>query len=717
MGRIIRVNDIIDEVQKHYPQVETSLIEKAYVFAAQAHKGQNRLNGEPYLSHPLEVAYILAQMGMEPVTVASGLLHDTVEDTVTSLDELQEYFGDEVTDIVNGVTKVSQLSFSKREEQQAETIRKMILAMAYDIRVILVKLADRVHNMRTLGYLPPESQQRIAQETLDIFAPIAGRLGMRRIRSELEDLAFYYLEPEIYQQIQEGLARKRGQREAYIREISELIRQKLAAHHLKGEVSGRSKHLYGIYRKMQKQQISLEQVYDVVAFRIILETIQECYAALGLIHSLWQHVPGRIKDYITRPKSNGYQSLHTTVIGPYGERMEIQIRTQEMHQVAEEGIAAHWCYKESRAFQGEDQCLAWLRRIIEWQKYYTDPQDFLKTVRLELYPEDVFVFTPQGDVKELPRGATPVDFAYAIHTEVGHTCTGAKVNGRMVSLKYKLQTGDTVEIITNPHHVPSRDWLQFVRTPRARSKIKQWLKTAEQERSITLGKEILDKELRKAGLALAKLLKSGEELQKTARELSFVRIDDLLAAVGYGKISAAQVINKLLPRPEHPSIAAELAPTKPEPRARARERDGITVKGVEDILIHLAQCCNPIPGDPITGYITRGKGITIHRTDCPYLARTESIRHIAAEWDGQHAGRHPVRIQVVSLDKPGLLADITAALKTAEANVTKANIETTVDQKGICWFTIEVADTRHLAQVFNQIKRVKDIISVSRVTT
>jgi guanosine-3',5'-bis(diphosphate) 3'-pyrophosphohydrolase len=389
-----------------------------------------------------------------------------------------------------------------------------------------------------------------------------------------------------------------------------------------------------------------------------------------------------------------------------------------MHRVAEEGIAAHWCYKERRKFQEEeDQRFAWLRRMVEWQRDYHNPQDFLETVRLELYPEEVFVFTPRGEVKEFPRGATPVDFAYAIHTEVGHTCTGARINGRMVSLKYKLQNGDTVEIITSPNHVPSRDWLQFVRTPRARSKIRQWLKTAERERSITLGKEILEKELRKAGLSLSKLLKAGDKIQKVAQELSFVRIDDLLAAVGYGKISPGQISSKLLPRPELLPPAEELLPPKPGPPSRRRDRGGITVKGVEDIMIHLAQCCNPIPGDPIMGYITRGKGITIHRADCPYLARTESIRHITAEWDGNQSGRHPVRVQVVSLDKPGLLADITAALKTADANVIKANIETTVDEKGICWFTIEVTDTNHLIQVFNSIKRVKDIISVSRVTT
>lgn len=551
--RIIRINDIIDEVLSHHPEADISLIQRAYVFSAQSHEGQTRLSGEPYLSHPLEVSYLLAQLGLDPVTVACGLLHDTVEDTHATLDDLDELFGEEVADIINGVTKLSQISFDKKIDQQAEYIRKMILAMSKDIRVILVKLADRVHNMRTLGFMAPEKQKRIAQETLDIFAPLAGRLGMGHIKVELEDLAFYYLEPEIYQRIQDGLARKRGEREQYIKEICEIIREKLAEHHLQGEVKGRPKHLYGIYRKMQAQKISLEQVYDLIAFRIILTSLSECYETLGIIHSLWRPVPGRFKDYIAMPKANNYQSLHTTVIGPYGERMEIQIRTKEMDEVAEMGIAAHWAYKERRQVQQDDSLrFSWLRQIIEWQRELTNPQDFYNTVRMELYPEMVYVFTPRGEVKELPRGSTPVDFAYAIHSEVGHRCTGARVNGRLVPLKYELQHGDNVEIITSPTHSPSRDWLLFVKTARARNRIKQFLKTAERERSIALGKEILERECRKAGLHLGKLLKSEEELQRVAKELSFVRIEDLLAGVGFGKLSASQIISKLLPKEEPP---------------------------------------------------------------------------------------------------------------------------------------------------------------------
>jgi len=712
--RIIRINDIIDEVLSHHPEADISLIQRAYVFSAQSHEGQVRLSGEPYLSHPLEVAYLLAQMGLDPVAVACGLLHDTVEDTHATLDDLDEIFGEEVTDIINGVTKLSQISFDKKIDQQAEYIRKMMLAMAKDIRVILVKLADRVHNMRTLGFMKPESQKRVAQETLEIFAPLAGRLGMGHIKAELEDLAFFYLEPEIYHRIQDGLARKRGERERYIKEVTKIINDNLAAHHLTGEVKGRPKHYYGIYRKMQAQQISLEQVYDLIAFRIILSTIPECYETLGIIHALWRPVPNRFKDYIAMPKANKYQSLHTTVIGPYGERMEIQIRTKEMDEIAEKGIAAHWAYKERRQVQDDDNLLfSWLRQIIEWQKDLPNPQDFLDTVRVELYPEVVFVFTPKGDVKELPRGSTPVDFAYAIHSEVGHRCTGARVNGRMVPLKYELQHGDNVEIITSPTHTPSRDWLQFVRTARARNRIKQFLKTVERERSIALGKEILEREFRKAGLNLGKLLKSEEELQKAARDLSYVRIDDLLAGVGFGKISANQIISKLIPKEEPPPTVE--TPSKVITKATATDRGGILVKGLDDILISLARCCNPIPGDDITGYITRGKGVTIHRSACPILARTESLRHVPAAWDGVGTGRHPVRIQVVSVDKPGLLAEITNALKQADANVVKANAETTLDQKGVAWFTLEVTDTSHLAKVLSAIKRVKNVIGVHRL--
>jgi|UniRef100_A0A7C5EMZ8 GTP pyrophosphokinase len=714
MLRLIRLQDIEEEVLRHHPEADTSLIKKAYIFSARAHEGQTRLSGEPYLSHPLEVAYILAQMGLGPVTVSCGLLHDVVEDTGTTLDELDEYFGEEVTDIVNGVTKISQLSFGDRRTQQAEYLRKMVLSMSHDIRVLLVKLADRVHNMRTLGFMDPESQKRIAQETLDIYAPLAGRLGMFRVKAELEDLAFFYLEPEAYQRIQEGLARKKGEREKYISEVCQLLREKLQEHGLKGEVSGRLKHFYSIYRKLQAQQITLDELYDLLAFRIIVDTVAECYEALGVIHHYFRPVPGRLKDYIGMPKANLYQSIHTTVIGAYGERLEVQIRTHEMHRVAEEGIAAHWSYKEKRPYREKDaQRFAWLRQMVDLQKELKSPEELLEGVRLELYPDEVYVFTPQGEVKELPRGSTPVDFAYAIHTEVGHTCTGAKVNGRMVPLRYELQNGDTVEIITSPHQRPSRDWLKFVKTTKAKSKIRQWLKAAEREQSVALGRELLERELRKHNLQ--KLLKDGEELKKVAQALSLVRLDDLFEAVGHGKYSAGQVVGRVLRALSPPT---EEGVPVPEPETKEEKEPGpIRIKGLQDLLTRLAHCCQPIPGDRIIGYITRGRGVTIHRADCPYLSRTESYRQIPAEWDGHQQQLYPANIQVVTVDKPGLLADITTALKMAEVNVTRASVETTPDHRGIANFTIQVADQQHLERVFAAIKRLKEVISVRRVAS
>ncbi|MGB8991415.1 MAG: bifunctional (p)ppGpp synthetase/guanosine-3',5'-bis(diphosphate) 3'-pyrophosphohydrolase [Desulfobaccales bacterium] len=715
-NRIIRLQDIVEEVQQHHPDMDTGLIEKAYIFSAKAHEGQLRLSGEPYLSHPLEVAYLLAKMGLGPVTVSCGLLHDTVEDSAASLDELDEYFGEEVTDIVNGVTKIGQLVFGDRQTQQAEYIRKMILSMSHDIRVLLVKLADRVHNMRTLGFMEPAKQRRISRETLQIYAPLAGRLGMFRLKAELEDLAFFYLEPEAYQQIQEGLARKKGDLEKYNREMCQFLREKLEEHHLQGEVSGRVKNIYSIYRKLQAQQITLDELYDLLAFRIVVDTVHDCYETLGVIHALFRPVPGRLKDYIGMPKANMYQSIHTTVIGQAGERLEIQIRTREMHRVAEEGIAAHWSYKERREYHEKDaQRFSWLKQMVDLQKELKSPHELLEGVRLELYPDEVYVFTPTGEVKELPRGATLVDFAYAIHSEVGNRCSGAKVNGRMVPLRTDLVNGDTVEIITSPHHHPSRDWLQFVKTTKARSKIRQWLKVAEREQSVALGKELLDRELRKSGASLQKLLKNGDDLKKVVQEFSFVGIDDLLAAVGHGKLSPGQVSNRLF-RSTAPAAEGEVPPELPVRRAK-EEPAGLKIKDLDDLLVRLANCCQPIPGDAIMGYITRGKGVTIHRADCPYLASTESFRHIPAEWDGGGGPQklYPVKIQVVTVDKPGLLADITSALKIADVNVTKASVET-VDNKGIAHFTIQVADQVHLDKVFGALKRLKEVISVRRTT-
>ena len=715
-SRVIRLQDIEGEVLKHHPEADTTVIQKAYVFSAKAHDGQMRLSGEPYLSHPLEVAYLLAQMGLGPITVSCGLLHDTVEDTYASIDDLDEYFGEEVTDIVNGVTKIGQLIFGNKATQQAEYIRKMVLSMSQDIRVLLVKLADRVHNMRTLGYMESAKRKRIAQETMDIYAPLAGRLGMFRLKAELEDLAFFYLEPEAYQQIQEGLILKKGEREKYVEEICELLRQKLVEHGLQGEVSGRLKHIYSIYRKLQAQQISLEELHDILAFRIILSTVTECYEALGVVNNLFRPVPGRLKDYIGMPKANFYQSIHTTVIGPYGERMEVQIRTLEMHQIAEEGIAAHWSYKEKGSSKVKDaERFAWLRQLVDLQKELKTPEELLEGMRLELFPDEVYVFTPQGEVKELPRGATPVDFAYAIHSEVGNACTGAKVNGRMVPLRYELQNGDTIEIITSANQRPNRDWLQFVKTSKARHKIRQWLKAVEREQSIGLGKELLERELRKNGTSLSKLMKDGDELKRVAGDLSLHRVDDLLEAVGHGKLTAGQVSGRVM-KILFPVTEEETAPLEAEVRP-PKEAGPIRIKGMQDLLVRLASCCQPIPGDQIVGYITRGKGVTIHRSDCPYLARTEGFRQFPAEWDGRPQDLYAANIQVVTVDKPGLLADITNALKSADVNVTKASVTTTDENRGIANFTVQVSDQQHLDRVFAALKKLKEVISVRRVKT
>jgi len=716
-NRIIRLQDIVEEVHKNHPESDTDLIEKAYIFSAKAHEGQLRLSGEPYLSHPLEVAYLLAKMGMGPVTVSSGLLHDTVEDSAASLDDLEDYFGEEVADVVNGVTKIGQLVFGDKQTQQAEYIRKMILSMSHDIRVLLVKLADRLHNMRTLGFMEPAKQKRIARETLEIYAPLAGRLGMFRLKADLEDLSFFYLEPEAYQQIQEGLFRKKGVLEKYNQEMCQFLKDKMAEHHIKGEVSGRVKNFYSIYRKLQAQQITLDELYDLLAFRIVVESVHDCYETLGVIHALFRPVPGRLKDYIGMPKANMYQSIHTTVIGQGGERLEIQIRTREMHRVAEEGIAAHWSYKERRAFhKDEAQRFSWLKQMVDLQKDLKSPQELLEGVRLELYPDEVYVFTPTGEVKELPRGATPVDFAYAIHSQVGDRCSGAKVNGRMVPLRTELVNGDTAEIITSPHHHPSRDWLQFVKTTKARHKIRQYLKVAEREQSITLGKELLERELRKAGTSLQKLIKDGDDLKKVVQEFSFVGVDDLLAAIGHGKVSPGQVTNRL-GRLSAPAAEEEVVAEVPARRVK-EEPAGLKIKDLDDLMMRLANCCQPIPGDAIMGYITRGQGVTIHRADCPYLASTETFRHIPAEWDGGGNSKklYPVKIQVVTVDKPGLLADITSAMKAADVNVTKASVETTAENKGIARFTIQVADQVHLEKVFGALKRLKEVISVRRMT-
>ena len=711
---MIRLNDIVDQVLSYHPEADVSLIEKAYVYSAKVHAGQVRLSGEPYLMHPLGVADILARMRLDVFSIASGLLHDTLEDTDTKLDDLKRLFGTEVTQIVDGVTKIGRFEFSSHEERQAENMRKMILAMADDIRVVLIKLADRLHNMRTLNYHVVGKQRLIARETMDIYAPLAGRLGIDWIKTELEDLSFSYLDSDVYEEIISGLKRNEEERERYIKEVKDVIEEKLAELDLKGKVSGRPKHIYSIYKKMIVQNLDLEHIYDIIAFRIILNSIRECYEALGVIHSSWKPIPGRFKDYIGMPKANMYQSLHTTVIGPYGERVEIQIRTEEMHRIANEGIAAHWVYKEGRSVpESDSKRFTWLRELLEWQQDLKDPREFLETVRVDLFPDDVYVFTSHGDVRAFPRGSTPIDFAYSVHTEVGNQCTGAKVNGKLVPLKYELKNGDIVEIITSSKHVPSKDWLKIVKTSRARTRIRHWIKTEERERSITLGREICEREFRKHGMNFTKYLNSDEFLQ-VAKSFSLQKMEDLLASIGYGKISALQAIGKLTSLIEPEEKPDELVVERPERKERPLHRGGVLVKGVDDILVRFAKCCNPLPGEQIAGFITRGRGVSVHRADCPSLLSSGFERRIEVDWDRDAEEVHPVGLAVICANVKGMLAAISGTLSNHDINILQANVRTRVDNRAECKFVVEVRDTDHLLGAMAAVRKIKNVIDVQR---
>jgi len=715
---MLRFNDVLERLTSYDANADVELLKKAYVFSAKVHSGQVRLSGEPYLIHPLEVAGILTQLKLDVASVATGLLHDAVEDTLTTLKEVQENFGEEITQLVDGLTKISQIPVRSTEEGQAENYRKMILAMVKDIRVILIKLADRLHNMRTLEYQSPEKQVEIAHETLEIYAPLAHRLGIDWVKSELEDLAFKYLHPNLYEEIQRKIAKKEKERTRYIDEVKRVLMKKLYENHIDGEVTGRIKQIYSIYLKMRGQNIDLDQVYDITAFRVIVNTVKECYDVLGIIHSLWKPIPGKFKDYIGLPKENMYQSLHTAVIGPYGERIEIQIRTYEMHRVADEGIAAHWKYKEGRIIEeADDKRFTWLRQLLEWQRDLKDSAEFLETVKVDLFPNEVYVFTPKGTVKQFPRGATPVDFAYAIHSDVGTHCVGAKVNGKIVPLKYEFRSGDTVEIMTSPNQKPSKDWLKFAKTSRAKAKIRQWFKTQEWEKSINLGKDLLEKELRKYDLQQAKLIKSGE-LARVASEFSFKDVDNLIAAVGYGKVTANQIIGKILP-PEKMKQQEE----EQEGRlkrliqkvTRGGSRDALLIKGVDNVVVRYAGCCNPLPGDKVIGFITRGRGVTIHTVDCKNIMDNDPNRKVEVEWDSTKEYIYPVKIRVYSEDKKGLLADISNSISSNQANITNARVETTDEKRAIGTFEVEIRDLTHLKKVIKGLEKIKGVHRVERM--
>ncbi len=710
-----RLEDLLSEIPKYQPGADLDLVRRAYVFSEEVHQGQARMSGEPYVSHPIEVAGLLVDFKMDVTTVTAGLLHDVLEDTVTGKDALVERFGPDIAELVDGVTKIGKLAFASREERQAENFRKMLVAMARDIRVLMIKLADRLHNMRTLGYLPPDKQRKIAQETMDIYAPLAHRLGMAKVKAELEDLALKALHPEVSEDLERRVAKRRLEREAEINQVMTILQRKLSEVGIEGQITGRPKHFYSIYKKMHEQGREFDEIYDLTAVRIITASVRDCYGALGVVHSLWKPVPGRFKDFIAIPKSNMYQSLHTTVIGPKGDPVEIQIRTQEMHRIAEEGIAAHWLYKERRSEQGAfDQAFVWLRQLLEWQQEMKDPREFMETVKVDLFPDEVYVFTPKGDVKALPEGSTPIDFAYAVHTQVGHHCVGAKINGKLVPLRQVLRQGDIVEIVTSPTQKPSRDWLKMVKSSRARSKIRQSLKTEERARAVVLGREALEREAKKHRLSLAALL-STEEIKKVALDQGYSTVDDLLAGVGYGKTSVQTVIGKFLPEAAAGEAEVEVKPARPrQPRTQA----GVRVTGVDDVLVRFARCCSPVPGDAIFGFITRGRGITVHTRDCPNLGGglVETERTVAVEWDMAEKGPLPVKIAVyIGRDRPGLLAEISTAISSRQANIIKAEVTVTEDRKGINHFVVEVADLDQLQGVMGAVAAVKDVIAVKRV--
>ncbi|MFO8112768.1 MAG: bifunctional (p)ppGpp synthetase/guanosine-3',5'-bis(diphosphate) 3'-pyrophosphohydrolase [Desulfosalsimonadaceae bacterium] len=715
---MIRITEILDKLYEYYPDADVDIIDRAYIFSARVHAGQLRLSGEPYLAHPLEVANILAEMKLDPVSISAGLLHDVVEDTHSTIEEISSIFGKEVTHIVSGVTKISALPFSSDQHRQAENTRKMILAMADDIRVILVKLADRLHNIQTLHYhQSSEKRKRIAQETLDIYAAIAARLGIYWIKRELEENAFYYANPEAYQKIEDLVKKEQGEREKYVTTVRELLEEKINRSGISGEVSGRYKHYYSIHQKMKSQGLEFEEVYDIIAFRIIVESVSECYATLGTIHSQWKPIPKKFKDYIAVPKPNMYQSLHTTVIGPYGERMEMQIRTREMDYVANYGIAAHWSYKEGKSQNvNADKTFAWIQNLVENQKSFRDPEEFLENVRIDLYPDEVFVFTPTGDVKSLPKGATPVDFAFLIHTEVGKECTGARVNGRLVPLSYPLKSGDIVEIITSRGSQPSKDWINFVKTVKAKSSIRQHTRKLERERSLSLGKEMCEKGFRKHKLNFNALLKT-PEMAKIAEEFGFKEVEDLIANVGIGKITPLQIVRKFDPeiKEKKDLNLIEKVMSRQAGRKRREKEGGVMVQGMEDILIRFGNCCHPVPGDSITGYITHGQGVTVHRSSCINALKMDPERRIDVEWKTGESEMFPASLAVSGYDQVGLLADISTAISKANANISDVHLEHRDNNIVLVHFTIIVNNIEHLEKVIASLKNVPVISDVKRV--
>jgi GTP diphosphokinase / guanosine-3',5'-bis(diphosphate) 3'-diphosphatase len=706
------LSDVLDEARRHRPSINIGLIERAHQVAEQAHEGQLRASGEPYITHPVEVTHYLATLQMDAETLAAGLLHDVPEDTDMTIQDIEKRFGREVSRLVDGVTKLSKFGSARSmEEQQAENIRKMFMAMAEDVRVVIIKLADRLHNMRTLSFLPAEKQARIARQTMEIYAPLAHRLGMWQIKWELEDLSFKYIEPDRYRQLVEMLADRRKVRESFINKSIGILRKELGKVNIAAEISGRPKHLYSIAKKMERKGVEFDEIYDVNAIRLLVDDVKDCYAALGVVHSLWRPIPGQFDDYIAMPKANMYQSLHTAVIGPDAKPLEVQIRTRHMHDVAEAGIAAHWRYKEgSRGDRRYDEKLAWVRQLIDWQREVADATEFVEGLKLEVFQDQVFVFTPKGDVKDLPAGATPLDFAYRIHTDVGHRTIGAKANNRLVPLDYKLRNGDIVEIITTKAaHGPSRDWLSIVQTSAAREKIRQWFKRQQRDENVAQGKELLDRELRR--LAHETLVTvSNEKLTEIASQSHYKELDDFFAAIGYGAVSPGSVVSKLEVHDDAAITLPEVAPPSVVPSTT-----GVRVKGVGDLLVRFANCCSPIPGDPIAGYVTRGKGVTIHRANCPSVLSEKDIeRLIDVDWESVDQQTYPITVRIEALDRAGLLNEITNVVAEAKVNIVAASIGTHPDGMATITATLKVTSLEQLSKVLAKIERIRDVTSVAR---
>jgi len=722
---LTKFRDLMKRMQENRPQDDLTIVKKAYDYSLKHHEGQTRASGEPYLIHPLEVALVLAEMKMDPVAIAAGLLHDSVEDTSVTITDIRKEFGEQVAHIVEGVTKISKIDFATREEQQAENLRKMMLAMVDDIRVVLIKLADRLHNMRTLEHLQPDRQHKIAEETLEIYAPIAHRLGMGKIRGELEDLGFRFLDPVGYEQVEKSVNARRKQGEVFLAKMQGIITDKLKEAGIQARVDSRIKRLYSIHKKLQRQRISVDQVYDLYAMRIITRSLQDCYAVLGIIHNLWRPVPGRIKDFIAMPRPNFYQSLHTSVITEDGTPFEIQIRTEDMHKMAEEGIAAHWKYKDGPVSAQDEQRLAWLRQVVEWQRDVSDPNEFLSTLKVDLYPEEVYTFTPKGKVVVLPRDATPIDFAYTIHTEVGHTCIGAKVNGRMVPLRHKLHSGDIVEILTQPGHKPSRDWLGLVKSSRSRNKIKHWLNVHQRERAIEIGRKLIEKEARKYRIALKEI--KDEDLLKVASGYGLGKVEDLMSGIGYGKYSARQVLARVLPAGATPSIAGDIESEglTSQPGAIASvvrrvfgDHNAITVRGQGDMLVYRARCCNPIRGEGIVGYITRGKGVAVHSVHCPNVTNLlyEPERKIDVEWarDDTTPTAYPVKLTVFCDDRFGMLKNITGVIGDAKSNIRNITAHTSNSQASV-EVVLDISDLKHLETIIVGLRKIPGVHEVQRL--